>query len=111
MNKKLKISVLGLPLLLVACGGTPSEGPVKLKIWGPNQEQNFLQAKAQEFLEANPDLNVEFEFAAVGEPELKSVLTLDIAGGADVRTLLSSGSPTAANSNSTFKSGLASKNS
>ncbi len=84
MNKKLKISVLGLPLLLVACGGTPSEGPVKLKIWGPNQEQNFLQAKAQEFITANPDLNVEFEFAAVGEPELKSVLTLDIAGGADV---------------------------
>jgi len=83
MNKKLKISVFGLPLLLVACGGTPS-GPVKLKIWGPNQEQNFLQAKAQEFLTANPDLNVEFEFAAVGEPELKSVLTLDIAGGADV---------------------------
>jgi arabinogalactan oligomer/maltooligosaccharide transport system substrate-binding protein len=84
MNKKLKISVLGLPLLLVACGGTPSEGPVKLKIWGPNQEQNFLQAKAQEFITANPDVNVEFEFAAVGEPELKSVLTLDIAGGADV---------------------------
>ncbi|MEN9819479.1 MAG: hypothetical protein RL379_257 [Bacillota bacterium] len=84
MNKKLKISVLGLPLLLVACGGTPSEGPVNLKIWGPNQEQNFLQAKAQEFLAANPDLNIEFEFAAVGEPELKSVLTLDIAGGADV---------------------------
>jgi arabinogalactan oligomer / maltooligosaccharide transport system substrate-binding protein len=85
MNKKLMFSVLGLPLLLVACGGTPSEtGPVKLKIWGPNQEQNFLQAKAEEFKTANPNLNIEFEFAAVGEPELKSVLTLDIAGGADV---------------------------
>lgn len=83
MNKKLMISLIGLPLLLVACGST-SSGPVKLKIWGPNQEQNFLQAKAAEFLTANPDLNVEFEFAAVGEPELKSVLTLDIAGGADV---------------------------
>jgi arabinogalactan oligomer/maltooligosaccharide transport system substrate-binding protein len=85
MNKKLMFSVLGLPLLLVACAAVPSEtGPIKLKIWGPNQEQNFLQAKAEEFKTANPSLNIEFEFAAVGEPELKSVLTLDIAGGADV---------------------------
>jgi arabinogalactan oligomer / maltooligosaccharide transport system substrate-binding protein len=85
MNKKLMFSVLGLPLLLVACGGTPSDtGPITLKIWGPNQEQNFLQAKAEEFKTANPNLDIEFDFAAVGEPELKSVLTLDIAGGADV---------------------------
>jgi arabinogalactan oligomer/maltooligosaccharide transport system substrate-binding protein len=84
MNKKLMISLIGLPLLLVACGTPSSEGPVKLKIWGPNQEQNFLQAKAEEFKTANPNLDIEFEFAAVGEPELKSVLTLDIAGGADV---------------------------
>jgi maltose-binding protein MalE len=83
MNKKL-IGFLGLPLLLVACGGTGEPSTVTLKVWGPNQEQNFLQAKAEEFKTANPSLNVEFEFAAVGEPELKSVLTLDIAGGADV---------------------------
>ena len=84
MNKKLMISLISLPLLLVACGTPSSEGPVKLKIWGPNQEQNFLQAKAEEFKTANPNLDIEFEFAAVGEQELKSVLTLDIAGGADV---------------------------
>ena len=84
MNKKLMISLISLPLLLVACGTPSSEGPVKLKVWGPNQEQNFLQAKAEEFKTANPNLDIEFEFAAVGEPELKSVLTLDIAGGADV---------------------------
>jgi arabinogalactan oligomer/maltooligosaccharide transport system substrate-binding protein len=84
MNNKLILSVIGLPLLLVACGVPGESGTVKLKIWGPNQEQNFLQAKAEEFKTANPNLNIEFEFAAVGEPELKSVLTLDIAGGADV---------------------------
>jgi arabinogalactan oligomer/maltooligosaccharide transport system substrate-binding protein len=84
MNKKLMFSVLGLPLLLVACGGTGEPSTVTLKVWGPNQEQNFLQAKAEEFKTANPNLDIEFEFAAVGEPELKSVLTLDIAGGADV---------------------------
>jgi maltose-binding protein MalE len=73
------------PLLLVSCGSLPSEtGPVKLKVWGPNQEQNFLQSKAEEFKTANPNLNLEFEFAAVGEPDLKSILSLDIAGGADV---------------------------
>jgi arabinogalactan oligomer / maltooligosaccharide transport system substrate-binding protein len=84
MNNKLMISLFGLPLLLVACGSPSSEGPVTLKVWGPNQEQNFLQAKAQEFKTANPNLNVNFEFAAIGEPELKSILTLDIEGGADV---------------------------
>ena len=84
MNNKLMLSLIGLPLLLVACGGTGEPSTVTLKVWGPNQEQNFLQAKAEEFRTANPSLNVEFEFAAVGEPELKSVLTLDIAGGADV---------------------------
>ena len=93
MNKKLIFSLLGLPLLLVACGELPSEsgsgtsaptGPFTLKVWGPNQEQIFLQAKAEEFKTANPNLNINFEFAAIGEPELKSVLTLDIAGGADV---------------------------
>jgi arabinogalactan oligomer/maltooligosaccharide transport system substrate-binding protein len=84
MNKKLMFTLVGLPLLLVACGGTPEPGTIILKVWGPNQEQNFLQAKAQEFLLANPDLDLEFDFAAVGEPDLKSVLTLDIAGGADV---------------------------
>ena len=84
MNNKLMLSLIGLPLLLVACGGTGEPSTVTLKVWGPNQEQNFLQAKAEEFKTANPSLNVEFEFAAVCEPELKSVLTLDIAGGADV---------------------------
>lgn len=92
MNKKLIFSLLGLPLLLVACG-VPSEsgsgtsaptGPVTLKVWGPNQEQIFLQAKAEEFKTANPNLTINFDFAAIGEPELKSLLTLDIAGGADV---------------------------
>jgi arabinogalactan oligomer/maltooligosaccharide transport system substrate-binding protein len=92
MNKKLIFSLLGLPLLLVACGELPMTGsgtsaptgPATLKVWGPNQEQIFLQAKAEEFKTANPNLNINFEFAAIGEPELKSVLTLDIAGGADV---------------------------
>jgi arabinogalactan oligomer/maltooligosaccharide transport system substrate-binding protein len=93
MNKKLIFSLIGLPLLLVACGELPSEsgsgtsaptGPATLQVWGPNQEQIFLQAKAEEFKTANPNLNINFEFAAIGEPELKSVLTLDIAGGADV---------------------------
>ena len=41
MNNKLILSVIGLPLLLVACG-VPGSGTVKLKIWGPNQEQNLL---------------------------------------------------------------------
>jgi|688.fasta_scaffold36352_2 arabinogalactan oligomer/maltooligosaccharide transport system substrate-binding protein len=85
--KKFSPQLLLLPLLLVACGGVSEPeptGPFELSVWGPQQEQIFLQAKAIEFKEANPDLEVEFKFTAVGEPELKSFLTVDVAGGADV---------------------------
>jgi len=85
MNKKILFPLLGLPLLLTACGSITSEtGAIKLKVWGPNQEQNFLQAKAEEFKTANPNLNIDFEFAAIGEPDLSGLLTIDVAGGADV---------------------------
>jgi arabinogalactan oligomer/maltooligosaccharide transport system substrate-binding protein len=85
MNKKLIFSLLGLPLLLVACGSITSEtGAIKLKVWGPIQEQNFLRARAEVFKTENPSLAIDFEFAAIGEPELNGVLTIDVAGGADV---------------------------
>jgi arabinogalactan oligomer/maltooligosaccharide transport system substrate-binding protein len=84
MKEKINFLLLGLPLLLVACGGTSEPSTVTLKVWGPNQEQNFLQAKAEEFKTANPNLNIDFEFAAIGEPDLSGLLTIDVAGGADV---------------------------
>lgn len=84
MNK-LAVNLFLFSIILVACGGVAEPtGPFELSVWGPQQEQNFLQEKAIEFKEENPDLEVEFKFTAVGEPELKSFLTVDVAGGADV---------------------------
>lgn len=80
--------MLASGLLLAACsGGGPSE-TIKLKVWGPQQEQNFLFGAAERYLEANPNLNIEFEIAAVSEVELKGFLTLDIPSGADVFSFL-----------------------
>ncbi|MEY3691979.1 MAG: hypothetical protein RLZZ388_150 [Bacillota bacterium] len=80
--------MLASGLLLAACsGGGPSE-TINLKVWGPQQEQNFLFGAAERYLEANPNLNIEFEIAAVSEVELKGFLTLDIPSGADVFSFL-----------------------
>ena len=86
--KNFEKMMLASGLLLAACsGGGPSE-TIKLKVWGPQQEQNFLFGAAERYLEANPNLNIEFEIAAVSEVELKGFLTLDIPSGADVFSFL-----------------------
>ncbi|MEY3610256.1 MAG: hypothetical protein RLZZ264_777, partial [Bacillota bacterium] len=52
-------------ILLTACGTSVPNQSIKLKVWGPQQEQNFLFGAAERYQEANPDLNIEFEIAAV----------------------------------------------
>jgi arabinogalactan oligomer/maltooligosaccharide transport system substrate-binding protein len=75
-------------LLLTACGTSVPNQTITLKVWGPQQEQNFLFGAAERYLTANPNLNIEFEIAAVSEVELKGFLTLDIPSGADVFSFL-----------------------
>lgn len=77
-----------LSVLLVACGQNPSIGPITLKIWGPQQEQNFLFDAANRYQSLYPNLAIDFEIAAVSEVELKGFLTLDIPSGADVFSFL-----------------------
>lgn len=74
--------------LLTACGTSVPNQTIKLKVWGPQQEQNFLYGAAERYLAANPSFNIDFEIAAVSEVELKGFLTLDIPGGADVFSFL-----------------------
>lgn len=80
--------VLLIGILLTACGNSVPAQTIKLKVWGPQQEQNFLFGAAERYLEANPNLDIEFEIAAVSEVELKGFLTLDIPSGADVFSFL-----------------------
>jgi len=63
--------VLLVGILLTACGNSVPAQTIKLKVWGPQQEQNFLFGAAERYLEANPNLDIEFEIAAVSEVELK----------------------------------------
>jgi arabinogalactan oligomer/maltooligosaccharide transport system substrate-binding protein len=75
-------------ILVVACGGGASsvnQNPtVTLRVWGPSQEQQFIVDVADSFKLNYPNLNINFEFAVVGEPDLKGLLLLDVEGGADV---------------------------
>jgi arabinogalactan oligomer/maltooligosaccharide transport system substrate-binding protein len=75
-------------LLLTACGTSVPNQTITLKVWGPQQEQNFLFGAAERYLTAHPNLNIDFEIAAVSEVELKGFLTLDIPSGADVFSFL-----------------------
>ncbi len=80
-------------LILTACSPAisteSSQNEVTvLKVWGPQQEQNFLFGAASRYQESFPQHNVEFEIASVSEVELKGFLTLDIQGGADVFSFL-----------------------
>ncbi len=80
-NKK---TFLIASFLVTACGGSAIDEPIVIKLWGPQQEQNFLYDATARYQQQNPDLEIDFQIAAVSEVELKGFLTLDIPGGADV---------------------------
>ena len=63
-----------------ACGG----GGTKLTVWGASNQQNLLREQAKAFQEANPDLNVKFEFGICGEGDAYSEMSKDPVSGADV---------------------------
>jgi arabinogalactan oligomer / maltooligosaccharide transport system substrate-binding protein len=75
-------------LILTACTSSIPNETVVLKVWGPQQEQNFLFNATSRYQQSFPQYNVEFEIASVSEVELKGFLTLDIPGGADVFSFL-----------------------
>jgi arabinogalactan oligomer/maltooligosaccharide transport system substrate-binding protein len=80
-NKKI---FLVASFLVTACGGSALDETIVIKLWGPQQEQNFLYDAAARYQLQNPNLEIDFQIAAVSEVELKGFLTLDIPGGADV---------------------------
>jgi arabinogalactan oligomer/maltooligosaccharide transport system substrate-binding protein len=55
-----------------------------LRVWGPSQEQLYLQDVIASFKLLYPSITINFETAVVGEPDLKGLLLLDVPGGADV---------------------------
>ena len=69
-----------MTIVLSACGGSIPNESIVLKVWGPQQEQNFLFGAAQRYISSFPEKRVSFEIASVSEVELKGFLTLDIPG-------------------------------
>jgi arabinogalactan oligomer / maltooligosaccharide transport system substrate-binding protein len=95
MNQYLKTMIFGaVTVLVVSCGGGASSGlssepsserpTFTLRVWGPSQEQQYLRDVTESFKLLYPSLNINFELAVVGEPDLKGILLLDVPGGADV---------------------------
>jgi arabinogalactan oligomer / maltooligosaccharide transport system substrate-binding protein len=95
MNQYLKTMIFGaVTVLVVSCGGGASSGsstepssekPTStLRVWGPSQEQQYLTDVTESFKLLYPSININFELAVVGEPDLKGILLLDVPGGADV---------------------------
>jgi arabinogalactan oligomer/maltooligosaccharide transport system substrate-binding protein len=85
---KLFNTITMMTIVLTACGGSIPIETVVLKVWGPQQEQNFLFGAAERYLASFPERRVTFDIASVSEVELKGFLTLDIPGGADVFSFL-----------------------
>ena len=68
--------------------GSAGGETVDLLVWGPQEDQEFLEIVAEKFREANPHNTYNITFGVVREDEIKSRLGEDITAGADVfRTL------------------------
>ena len=101
MKKKI-MSLLAVPLALslAACstGGdeatdtgdagdteTPATTEtVNLKVWGAQEEQDFLKERVEAFKGENPDTEFNIELGVVGEPDARDIVTQDLDAAADV---------------------------
>jgi arabinogalactan oligomer/maltooligosaccharide transport system substrate-binding protein len=89
---KSNLILIPLAFFIVACGGAPSSSvitsslstPVTLFVWAPNQEQVFIEARAVEFQQMNPQWALDFNFLVVSEVDAKGLLLLDIVNGGDI---------------------------
>ncbi len=98
--KKLLTKMLGVSLSalmvfgLTACGGDEKDSTgnsatgggdvIELLVWGAQDDQFMLGEMAEAYEAANPDKKYKFEFGVVGEPDVRSKLSTDIATAADV---------------------------
>jgi len=57
---------------------------VRLKVWGPQEEQELLKQMTESFAKAHPEYNITFEFGVVSEGDAATELTKDPAAAADV---------------------------
>lgn len=94
----LKLLAVPLALSLVACssgddepadtgGDTGDAGTtetVNLKVWGAQEEQDFLKERIEEFKAENDETEFNIELGVVGEPDARDIVTQDLDAAADV---------------------------
>lgn len=99
MKKKLMtLFAVPLALSLVACSGGDDKTPetdgntgdagttetVNLKVWGAQEEQDFLKERVEAFKEEYPETDFNIELGVVGEPDARDIVTQDLDAAADV---------------------------
>ena len=67
-----------------ANGGTVEATDVKLTVWGPQEEQEFLKTQCKAFDEAHAEWNIEFTYGVCSEGDAKDTVTKDLDAAADV---------------------------
>lgn len=64
-------------------------GDATLKVWGPQEQQETIQAMCEEFKALYPDDNITIEFGVVSEADAKAEILKDPSVAADVFTFAS----------------------
>ncbi|HAB61676.1 MAG TPA: maltose-binding protein [Lachnospiraceae bacterium] len=68
---------------------TVSLGDATLKVWGPQEQQDAIQAMCEDFKALHPDDNIQIEFGVVSEADAKNEVLKDPSVAADVFTFAS----------------------
>ena len=82
--KKLLSLVLVLGLVFALAAPAFAAEPVKLKLWGSQDDQAMLSEMVEGFKAANPDKSYEIELGVVGEPDARARYLEDPTAAADV---------------------------
>lgn len=82
--KKLLSLVLVLVLVFALAAPAFAAEPVKLKLWGSQDDQAMLSEMVEGFKAANPDKSYEIELGVVGEPDARARYLEDPTAAADV---------------------------
>ena len=95
----MKLLAVPLALSLVACssgdeepadtgagdtGDAETAEVVNLKVWGAQEEQDFLKERIEDFKAENEDTEFNIELGVVGEPDARDIVTQDLDAAADV---------------------------
>lgn len=90
MFKKLAKSlvIMFVALSLVACGSGSKkptvEGPVSLKVWGPQEDQELLKGLIEDFKATQKDIEWDITLGVVSEADARDLVTQDLDTAGDV---------------------------